>query len=452
MRQLPETFVERMRAQLGPEFDAFLASFGEPRAAGLRLNTLKTSPDGEAAQRILAEFQCEPVPWCREGFYYPEQLRPGKHPYHAAGLYYIQEPSAMSAVEELAPEPGDIVLDLAAAPGGKATQIAARLRGEGLLIANEIHPARAKALSENMERWGAAHAVVTQCPPDRLSETFAGFFDKIMVDAPCSGEGMFRKDPQAVQEWSPENVRMCAARQADILDHAVRMLKPGGRLAYSTCTFNEEENERVIEAFLDRHPDMECRSVRRIWPHRERGEGHFVAVLAKSAGEGRGVSAGRGGRAGKLAGRGRKECGQAMELFRRFAGAALPDLRLPDGEPLLFGEQLYWLPAYDGTSLAPFLEGLKTPRPGLHLGTCRKQRFEPAHALALFSGCVHREGAVRLAPDDPRVEAYLRGEELELDEGDGWKLLTVDGYPLGWVKLSGGKAKNHFPKGLRRPY
>ncbi|TBL81352.1 RsmB/NOP family class I SAM-dependent RNA methyltransferase [Paenibacillus thalictri] len=453
---LPEFFIGQMKDQLGEEAPAFLHSYDEPRTFGLRLNPLKLRPGDEAAAHIRALFALEPVPWCEDGYYYGEMSRPGKHSYHAAGLYYIQEPSAMSSVELLQPQPGDIVLDLAGAPGGKSTQIAGKLQGQGLLVANEIHPARAKILSENIERMGIANAIVTSEPPDRLAAKFPQFFDKIMLDAPCSGEGMFRKDPDAITEWSPDHVAMCAARQSDILNEAAKMLKPGGVLAYSTCTFNREENERTIERFVREHPAFEVERTERIWPHRDRGEGHFVAVL-RCSGTAEEPPGGRSSRPDPAAGaRGaRRETASALRdalaLFEQFRRDAVPELALPAGEPLLYGGQLYWLPVPAGSQLGQArLAGLKVLRPGLHLAEAKKGRAEPAHALALAlpRGGASRE--LRLAAGSAEAAAYLRGETLPAEAGSsGWLAVSVDGYPLGWGKASGGQVKNHYPKGLR---
>ncbi|TDF95883.1 RsmF rRNA methyltransferase first C-terminal domain-containing protein [Paenibacillus piri] len=467
MISLPPSFIEQMTAQLGEQAAPFLASYKQPRTQGLRINPAKVRTD--ELGRIQALFGLKPVEWCETGYSYPDTARPGKHPYHAAGLYYIQEPSAMSAVELLNPQPGDIVLDLAAAPGGKSTQIGAKLQGEGLLIANEIHPARAKILSENIERMGIANAVVTQSAPDPLAAKFPAFFDKIMVDAPCSGEGMFRKDPQAVEEWSPAHVAMCAARQTDILQAAATMLKTGGLLAYSTCTFNEQENERTIAALIGQYPAFTLLRTERIWPHLHAGEGHFVALLRKGSESGgalpatsvRAAAASPEARAAQRGPRGVATAAarrggpsrpeeEAIRLFRDFAAEALPGLVLPPGEPLLFGEQLYWQPAAVG---CPFdrgsLHGLKVLRAGLHLAEVKKGRVEPAHALALALP----QDAARRALDFPaeaaEIERFLRGETLAAADA-GWTLVTVDGHPLGWGKQSGGQLKNHIPKGLRR--
>lgn len=463
MLTLPAAYLERTRALLGEEAEPFLASYGLPRTQGLRLNSSKLETDSETFDAIRAMFRLETVPWCPTGFYYEEPNRPGKHPYHAAGLYYIQEPSAMSAVEILAPQPGDVVLDLAAAPGGKTTQIAAKMGGRGLLIANEIHPGRAKILAENVERMGIANAVVLNAAPDQLAGRFPSFFDKIMLDAPCSGEGMFRKDPDAIGEWSPAHVAMCAARQSDILRQAVVMLKPGGMLAYSTCTFNREENEQTVEAIVLSFPELEIVRTERIWPHKHKGEGHFVALLRKTddAGIARSKDSkyiGGKERSAKAGGSQLSAAG-AWTLFRDFAAASLPaSARIPrivdsEGEPLLFGDQLYFLPHTDGcTFRSGDLKGFKSPRPGLHLATIKKNRIEPAHAYAMAMPRMEAgDGVVSLPAADPGVTAFLKGETLAAEQGtrNGWTFVTVDGYPLGFGKTSEGQIKNHYPKGLR---
>lgn len=462
--QLPEAYIHQMKTLLGNESERFLHTYEEPRTQGLRLNPLKARSDAAIFQEAIRQFALEPVPWCSTGYYYGEHVRPGKHPYHTAGLYYIQEPSAMSAVELLDPQPGETVLDLAAAPGGKSTQIAGKMQGQGLLISNEIHPQRAKILAENIERIGASNTVVTNATPDELAMRFPLYFDRIMLDAPCSGEGMFRKDPDAIAEWSEGHVHMCAARQWDILEQAVKMLKPGGVLAYSTCTFNTLENEQTIERLLTAFPEFALERTERIWPHTHRGEGHFVALLRKAQG---GADSTRGAqRAREAQGAGdRREAGRAlrgkgqpaggaaagMAAFLAWAREELPGFAPGQGEALLFGEALYLLPqASDSPLTAANLRGLKVPRAGLHLGTIRKNRVEPAHALAIAAAPQQARLAFDYAPDDPAVAAYLRGETLTVPAAaKGWALVTVSGLPLGWGKASGGQLKNHFPKGLR---
>jgi len=461
---LPLTYIEQMRTLLGQDAERFLLSYDEPRTQGIRINPLKTEIGSTLTAELRKMFDLEPIPWCSTGFYYGDH-RPGRHPYHAAGLYYIQEPSAMSAVEMLDPQPGEVVLDLAAAPGGKSSHIAGKMQGQGLLIANEIHPARAKILAENIERMGVSNAVVTNATPDELAARFPSFFDRIMLDVPCSGEGMFRKDPDAVQEWSEDHVVMCAARQWDILEQAVKMLKPGGTLAYSTCTFNRQENELTIERLLAAFPAFTLVGTERIWPHEHRGEGHFVAVLRAAAGEGGArepqaagdAHSAHGRRKAERAPRGKGQpaapAAAGMAQFLAWAREELPGFAPGQGEALLFGEALYELPQAGGSSLsAAQLSGLRIPRAGLHLGTIRKNRIEPAHALALAVNPAWARLVYDFAPDAPEIAAYLRGETLLVPpDHKGWALVSVNGLPLGWGKASSGQLKNHYPKGLRIP-
>ena len=295
---LPQQFLSRMEKMIGEEYPDFLASYERPRYHSLRVNPLKGTA-GELKEK--ASFQLRPVLWAENGYYYQEEERPGRHPFHEAGIYYIQEASAMAPAVYLNAQPGERVLDLCAAPGGKSTQIGADLKGQGLLVCNEIHPHRAKILSENIERMGIRNALVVSHEPAYLAERFPEYFDRIMVDAPCSGEGMFRKNEGAIEEWSPENVEMCAARQEDILESAAVMLRPGGRMVYSTCTFAPAEDEGTISHFLEKHPEFQIEEVKkypgmssamppceravRLWPHKVKGEGHFLASLKKQ-GEG----------------------------------------------------------------------------------------------------------------------------------------------------------------------
>lgn len=499
---LPEDFLSRMRTLLGEEeYEAFLDSYGQEQARGLRLNTLR-----EGAETFLSQYRerfgLEPVPWCGSGFYYRAETRPGRHPLHEAGIYYIQEPSAMAVVELLDLQPGDRVLDLCAAPGGKSTQAAARLGGRGLLVSNEIHPTRARILSQNMERMGVVNALVTNADAAALGLRFAEFFDCIIVDAPCSGEGMFRKEEEARAEWSPENVRRCAARQQEILDHAAAMLRPGGRLVYSTCTFAPEEDEGGIAAFLGRHPEFEIvsrhssfpESLRfepllpgtspgrpawggdlpqladtvRIWPHLSRGEGHFMALLEKSAKSAYRVSSGETNEKTGRAGKARKNEAvywrdrAGIVLVRKWLEETLIDL--PEWwdakRLLLFGDQVYQAP--EGI---PSLEGLRVLRAGLQLGTLKKNRFEPSHALALALNPRQVRRTVHFDPEGEEIADWLRGGTLRLEEcaasgkhgaqealpQNGWTLVCANSYPLGWGKAAGSILKNHYPKGLRLP-
>ncbi|MDO7905986.1 RsmB/NOP family class I SAM-dependent RNA methyltransferase [Paenibacillus sp. JX-17] len=447
--QLPADYIKQMESMLGDQVQLFLDSYQAPRVQGLRLNPSKLTP--QLMEKTSALFQLTPVPWCSTGYYYGRSTQPGKHPFHAAGLYYIQEPSAMSAVELLDPRPGETVLDLAAAPGGKSTHIAAKLAGEGLLISNEIHPGRVKILAENIERMGITNAVVTSSDPAGLSRRFPDTFDRIMLDAPCSGEGMFRKDENAAAEWSEDLVELCAARQWDILQDAYIMLKPGGTMAYSTCTFNLRENEEMMARFVEAYPAMQLLRTERIWPHQEQGEGHFVAVLSKNP-EAQLHSKPRKDKKASNRNNLKKETDTAWRGFQAWAAEFMPDFAVGPGRPVLFGESLYYLPASASLTIPDTaLLGLKLPRAGLHLGDWKKNRFEPAHALAMAVRtdlvAIHYDTSA----DGAEVQAYLRGETLTVDPSmKGWVLITVDGLPLGWAKATQGQLKNHYPKGLRQ--
>ena len=428
---LPELFLKRMEAQLGPQFPEYLASLERPRAVALRFNPQKG--EGPALPFVKA-----PVPWEPLGYYYDPEARPGLHPFHDAGVYYLQEASAMAPAVLLDPKPGERVLDLCAAPGGKTTQIAGKMGGKGLLVCNEIHPKRAKILSQNVERMAIANALVLNEAPAALAQRFPGFFDRILVDAPCSGEGMFRKEAAAVADWTPELVEMCARRQGEILDAAAKMLRPGGRLVYSTCTFAPQEDEEAVAAFLSRHQDFAPETVEapwftpgengsfRLWPHKLLGEGHFAAVLRRMDGNEETPSRAPGER-----------LPEGWLCFAKEQG-----ISLPDGKAVRFGDTLFWAPEE-----LPDLGRLRVLRPGLELGTLKKDRLEPAHALALWLR--PREGDCVLSPDSPALSGYLRGETISGTER-GYRLVCAGEYTLGWAKGDGQMLKNHYPKGLRR--
>ena len=428
---LPAEFLKRMEKQLGPEYPAFLASLERPRAVALRFNPLK-------GEMPALPFVQEPVPWEKNGYYYDPEARPGLHPYHEAGVYYLQEASAMAPVALLNPQPGERICDLCAAPGGKSTQIAGAMAGEGFLLCNEINPKRARILSRNIERMGVANALVTNEHPQNLAKHYPGYFDKVLIDAPCSGEGMFRKEEAAVTDWSEETVQMCARRQAEILHSGAQLVRPGGRLVYSTCTFAPAENEETIEAFLQSHPDFEpemaegpwftpgAQGTFRMWPHKLLGEGHFAAVLRKV---GMGAAA--------EAPREREKLPKEWTEFAKKLG-----ISLPEGKAMLFGQSLYWAPVE-----MPDIRGVKVMRPGLELGELKKGRFEPAHALALWLR--QAETVQDLPGDSDQIKAYMHGETVPTDRS-GWCLVTVDGYSIGWGKGDGRVLKNHYPKGLRR--
>jgi len=433
-----------MAALLGAaEYGALEAAWERPVSAALRLNPRKApAPPG---LRLLG-----PVPWAEDGFYFDPAERPGLSPWHDAGRYYIQEASAMAPAALLDARPGLRVLDLCAAPGGKSGQLAAAKRGRGLLVANEIEPKRAAVLARNLERLGVANALVLCEHPARLAARFPACFDRVLVDAPCSGEGMFRREEAAVAGWSVEQVLACARRQREILESASAALRPGGRMVYSTCTFAPEEDEGVVSAFLKDHPEFSIapaaapwfspgrpdwvrnpapglERAARLWPHRLRGEGHFAAVLEKA------------GREPPPSLEREPEVPEPDELaaFRAALGAALPEGRLAD-----FGGRLFLAPAD-----CPALRGLRVLRPGLELGRVKKGRFEPAHAWAMWlTGCVNE---IDFPADSAEVAAYLSGAPIPGAQS-GWTLLKTDGASLGWAKGSGGLLKNHYPKGLRR--
>ncbi len=433
MPSLPQKFIEIMQKQLPQtEWEAFFACYTQKPYKGIRVNPLK---GGRCALNALLPFLGEPIPWEKNG-YYTDAERLGSSPLHAAGAFYSQEPSAMCAAPLLEVKPGERVLDLCSAPGGKGTQLAGEMAGEGIIVLNEPMPSRAKILSQNVERMGIKNAVVLNEYPEALATRFQGYFDKILVDAPCSGEGMFRKNAEeALAEWSEENVRLCAERQAFILEKATEMLKKGGRLVYSTCTFSEAEDEGQVRDYLQKHPEMKLLTQKKLYPHRERGEGHFAALFEKTE------------RAGEWDSRIREAkhsvTPKSEKLYRAFEGEFFHGKfakRIYEHNGVL-----YELP--DGVF---DWKGLQVLRVGVRLGEVKGERFEPNHSLAL---CAKREecrNVIDLSVDDERVERYLRGEVIDGGEGKGWCLVCVEGYPLGLGKVVNGRVKNHLPKGLRR--
>ena len=483
MIYLPEDFISEMEELLGSEIEDFKKSYESNKYVGLRRNCLKASK--EDFEKSIP-FKLEPVGWAAEGYYYDLNDHPGRTPLHEAGAFYIQEPSAMSAVALLDPKPGDYVLDLCAAPGGKSTQIAGRLLGQGLLVSNEIVKNRAGILSQNIERMGVTNAIVVNETPYGLAEHFRDYFDKILVDAPCSGEGMFRKNDTAIGEWSLDNVSLCADRQDDILECAASMLKTGGKLMYSTCTFAPGEDEGTILRFIMRHPEFHVVPIAltggmangnfafvaeqdyaqnasdsqreqigntvRLWPHKVVGEGHFMALLQKGEDrreDFRGFV--RGGMMKSLHAR-------EVAPFLEFQKQHLYTEYHPDRQCFfLFGDHLYMLPGD-----APTLKGIKVLRPGLMLGTYLKNRFEPAHALAM--SLTESVNMIDFPADSPELLNYLRGDVYR-PQGENsvnsvvatirepkapWTLILCDSISCGWAKLAGNMYKNHYPRGLRR--
>ena len=458
-----------MRGLLGDEADDFEQSLETAPVTGLRVNTLKISP---LEFERISPWPLEPVPWCSSGYIVPARERPGLHPFHAAGLYYLQEPSAMAVAGGLAPRPFERVLDLAAAPGGKSTHLAALLGNDGLLVANDVNAPRARELSRNIERWGTRRTVITSATPELLARTWGGVFDAVLLDAPCSGEGMFRKTPEALEQWSEELVASCAARQGVLLEEAARLVKPGGRLAYSTCTFAPDENERLVARFLESHDDWalvplalpgaasgrsewvpewdrasELAGTVRLWPHHGPGEGHFVALLCRSVdspvdGEPTGPSPRRRAKGDRRTSD--AELQNAVSLWHTFAERNLLGEPFTGHELHLRDDGLYALPPG-----SPALEGIRVLRPGTWLGKVERGRFAPSHSLALTLREDEAARSVDLGANDPRLLSYLEGAELEVAGEDGWLLVTVAGHPLGWGRRARDIIKNHYPKGLR---
>lgn len=473
---LPMDFVNRMEAMLGDKADDFFSSYQKNPEPSLRINPLKYNSDINE----IEDLDC--VSWEKNGRYYPEDMAFGKNPLHAAGVYYIQEASAMAPVTFLNAKPGDVILDLCAAPGGKSTQIAGYMKGEGLLVSNEIVPKRARILSENIERLGIKNALVISSEPDKLAERLDGYFDKILVDAPCSGEGMFRKHNEAAGEWSIDNVKLCAKRQGDILEAACRMLKYGGRLVYSTCTFAPLEDEISVYRFLKAHPDMRLCDISgikpddsnypvrisgitvpddideadfkaflegsafgmwRLWPQEIKGEGHFLAVFEKGDCEevqqgGFLKSAIRGNVSKAL----KKVFYEALPEY--LTKETLEEIKEREDRLYLIGDGLYLLP-----EIMPSIDSLKVLRAGLKLGDFIRGRFEASHALALS---LKPSGAKTFYEADyEETLMYLKGMTVNAKEqlSKGWVLICHRGYSVGWGKCVNGVIKNHYPKGLR---
>lgn len=441
---LPKEFEARMERLLGTEAPAFFEALGRTPQKGLYVNRLLL---GVEQLKQLAPFLLLPSPYSPDAFLVAEGERPGTHPLFAAGAYYVQEPSAMCAAEALGAEPGERVLDLCAAPGGKACRLAGRVGRAGLLVANEIQRGRARVLASNLERMGA-RAVVTSAEPERLAEALPQFFDRVMVDAPCSGEGMFRKDEGAVADWSEAHVAACAHRQGLILRSADRALRPGGVLVYSTCTFAPEENEAVVAAFAAERgytieeitafphspglqlPGMpeEIRRCARLFPHRQPGEGHFVARLRKGDAPAERMRLRRAEPPAK------ERLAQWEKLSAELAGGKLPC------KPVRFGEYLY---AYPEELPAP--EQIGAIWPGVQLARCERGRLEPCHHLfKAFGEQIDRW----IDLEGEAVDRFLRGETLPCGE-KGYCGVRYEGLPLGFGKASGGTLKNRYPKGLR---
>ncbi len=452
----PVEFVQRMRAWLGVEAEAFFAALGK-RDIGLRLNPLRGAV---AALCARLPWATAPIPWCPEGVWLQEaDASIGAHPYHTAGVYYVQDPSAMAAAGLLDPHPGEWVLDLAAAPGGKTTHIAARMQGQGVLVANEVVRRRASVLAMNLERMGVSNAIVMNEEPARLAARWAGLFDALLVDAPCSGEGMFSRDNQAVRDWSVATVEGNAYRQKRILDEAAPLVRRGGRLLYGTCTFAPEEDEGVIADFLAAHPDFEAadlpptpglqpgrpewinapaelRRVGRFWPHTGPGHGHFYALLRR-----------KGEPPDDLPERwtGNEAPGRIMRLYEQVMRETLTGEIPCEGLILGGTDELYITP------LAPHLRaGLRVLRAGWWVATLRHGKINPDHALAMALRPEEAAAVEDLTLDDPRLRDFMQGGSWDAAGPEGFVLVTVDGFPLGWAKRGGGRLRSRYPVHLRR--
>lgn len=487
--RLPEEFTRRMEALLAEEYPAFLKSYENERNYGLRINTAKISEEEFEAHFPIS---LQKVPWIEGAYYYGEGEKPSHHPYYQAGLYYLQEASAMTPAAALGVKKGDFCLDLCAAPGGKATAIAAALEGSGLLVANDINAARTKALLKNLELFGTKNLFLTNENPAALAKVFPSFFDKVLVDAPCSGEGMFRKDEEAVRMWTPERPKECAQIQKEIVTRAVSMLKPGGRMIYSTCTFAPEENEGTIQFILDEFPEMtvlpfpisyegfapghpewiengskDLKNTVRIWPHRMTGEGHFIALLQKCpdakteerelellseedpAKEKRRVKKEKKKDKKETRGKGKapdnvRNAQERDEVETVDAFLAKTGLEYRKEDIEVRNGQAYLLHPSTRT-----VRGLTFVRNGLSLGEVRKGRFEPSQTLAMALPENGFESVLSMEPSDGRILRYLKGETLEVSEGEckldsGYQLICVDGHPLGWGKLVNGTLKNKY--------
>ncbi len=458
MIDLPPDFVWRMQGLLGREAEEFFAALEGKSTPGLRVNLLKIDPD--QLQRLVL-WKLDSIPWCRSGFFLNGEVSPGKHAFHAAGLYYLQEPSAMAVAEAVGPQAGEWVLDLAAAPGGKTTHLCSLADDKAFVVANEIETSRTRALASNLERWGTRRSIITNETPERLGDKLGDIFDRVLVDAPCSGEGMFRKNPNTRIEWTQESVQGCSTRQGALVRTAAELVRPGGVLVYSTCTFAPEENEIVIAEFLNERDDFSPEEVTlagsspgrpdwvppdrqredlaftaRFWPHRIRGEGHFVAVLRRAGDERR---------------KPKKSDikpirHRVRQLWKKFVAETFRQNPLEDMVLTMVGDQLYAV-AED----VPSLRGLKVIRQGLWVGTVQRDRLEPSHSLALALRKDDANNVCDFKPDDERLEKYLQGHPLRESGESGWVLMTVSGHPISWGRRVQGTIKNVYPKGLRRP-
>ncbi len=456
---IPESFKEKIKEMLKSEADEFFDSYNKEPFAGLRVNNLKISTN---EFKNISPFSIREVPWTENGFYYDTLNKPAKHPFYYAGLYYLQEPSAMAPGAVLPINEHDKVLDLCAAPGGKSTQLGTKLNNTGLLVSNDISPSRAKALLKNIEIFGIGNVVVTNEAPYALAERFPEYFDKILIDAPCSGEGMFRKDKSVVKNYEQYGVEYYSKIQKEIILQAAAMLKPGGMMVYSTCTFSPIEDEGTIKHLMDNCPDMEVvkinldmlsdanpswyegcdeavKNAKRLWPHKIDGEGHFVALLRKK-GEAKANEIRQGKKNTKL----------PVEFLEFLENC---NIEFDLGRFLVNKDKIYYLPEYEFNT-----DGLRIMRNGLLMGEIKTKRFEPSQALACRLKMSDYKNAISLKLEDSNVIKYLKGETLELSKlvdadvsrlKEGYCLICVEGYSLGFAKYAKGTFKNKYLAGWR---
>jgi NOL1/NOP2/sun family putative RNA methylase len=451
--RLPETYVSKMKNLLKSEYEDYKQSLECERYYGLRSNDLKIT---SSEFNNISPFELENIPWATNGYYYSKNEQPAKHPFYHAGLYYIQEPSAMVPAAVLPIQEGDKVLDLCAAPGGKSTQIASKLHNTGLLVSNDISPSRTKGLLKNIEMFGITNAIVTSESPKKLDQYFRGFFDKVLVDAPCSGEGMFRKEPSIMKNWESCGVSHYVDMQKEILPYAANMLKAGGLMVYSTCTFAPEEDEQMIDWFLDEYKEFELveiskeygfesgnpswsngnedlRKTARLWPHKIKGEGHFIALLRKKDGI---INNSIYNNRSNVK---EKDIINYLDFEKEVLNINLDIDRFE-----IINNKLYLLPED-----MPNIKGLRVLRTGWYIGEFKKNRFEPSQAFASGLKIEDICKSVKLDVDDIDVIKYLKGETIRRDGNDGYNVLCVDKYPLGWVKKNRSMLKNCYQANWR---
>lgn len=442
IERLSEKYLNKMKELLGDEYDDYLNSFNEKRIHSLRVNNAKIS--NEEFERICP-FKIKRIPWIENGYYFDENDRPSKHPYYYAGLYYLQEPSAMTPANVLPIEKGDIVLDACAAPGGKSLELASKLGNSGLLVSNDISVSRAYSLLKNLELGGHKNIYVMAEDISKLSKKFVKSFDKILIDAPCSGEGMLRKDPSIIKEWEDKGNEYYANLQKDIVKSAVSMLKDGGMMVYSTCTFDKSEDEDIVSYILSLDDDLKLERINeyegftrgidmdeaiRLYPHKLQGEGHFVALVKKDTPKTVTVKKKHVSKIDS------KEAEEFIKLIKR---------DFDDGYFEIINNNLYFIPEYDFEK-----KGLRILRSGLLMGEIKKHSFEPSMALALNLKMDEFKNVINLSVDDKRVISYLKGETISVPEAkDGWVLVCVNGYSLGFGKMQSGIMKNKYAKEWR---